>query len=127
MPQWLLLIAAILGGSAVMLGAFAAHALKARLSDAMLHTFQTGVTYQMYHALALLAVALLWRQVGASVWLQWSGGLLVAGCLLFSGSLYALAFGGPKWLGPITPLGGLCFIVAWACLAVAACQLSSNV
>ncbi len=101
---------------AVALGAFAAHGLKARLDPAMLATFETGVRYQMYHALGLLAVAWAFtRWPGA--WVNASGWLLVAGTLLFSGSLYALALTGVRWLGAITPFGGLAFLAGWLCLA----------
>jgi uncharacterized membrane protein YgdD (TMEM256/DUF423 family) len=101
---------------AVALGAFAAHGLKARLSPEMLATFETGARYQMYHALALLAVG--WactRWPGAAV--NASGWLFVAGTLLFSGSLYALALTGTRALGAITPFGGLAFLAGWLCLA----------
>src|ERR1041384_7528803 len=101
---------------AVALGAYAAHGLKARLSPEMLATFETGARYQMYHALALLAVG--WactRWPGAAV--NASGWLFVAGTLLFSGSLYALALTGTRALGAITPFGGLAFLAGWLCLA----------
>ena len=100
-------------------GAFGAHALRARLAPELLAAFETGARYQMYHALALLAVA--WaagRWPGPLV--AWSGWLFLAGMLLFSGSLYALALTGARWLGAVTPLGGLCFLSAWLCLALAA-------
>ncbi|HWA36234.1 MAG TPA: DUF423 domain-containing protein [Burkholderiales bacterium] len=106
---------------AVALGAFAAHGLKARLAPDLLAVFETGVRYQMYHALALLAAA--WactRWPGAAA--AAGGWLFVAGTILFSGSLYALALGGPRWLGPVTPLGGLGFLAGWACLAWAAAR-----
>jgi uncharacterized membrane protein YgdD (TMEM256/DUF423 family) len=104
---------------AVALGAFAAHGLKTRLDAAMLATFETGVRYHMYHALALLAVG--WaatRWPGAAV--NASGWLFFAGTVLFSGSLYALSLTGVRWLGAITPFGGLAFLAGWACLAWAA-------
>ena len=101
---------------AVALGAFGAHALKARLDADLLAVYETGVRYQMTHALALLAVG--WagtrwpgRAVNASGW------LFVAGTVLFSGSLYALSLTGVRWLGAITPLGGLAWLAAWLCLA----------
>jgi uncharacterized membrane protein YgdD (TMEM256/DUF423 family) len=106
-------------GLAVALGAFGAHALKARLSPEMLAVFETGVRYQMVHALALLAVA--WactRWPGRAV--ATSGGLFVAGTVLFSGSLYALALSGMRGLGAVTPLGGVAWLAAWALLAWAA-------
>ena len=100
-------------------GAFGAHALRARLAPDLLAAFETGARYQMYHALALLVVA--WaagRWPGPLV--AWSGGLFLAGTLLFSGSLYALALTGARWLGAVTPLGGLCFLAGWLSLALAA-------
>ena len=100
-------------------GAFGAHALRARLAPDLLAVFETAARYQMYHALALLAVA--WavgRWPGPLV--VWAGWLFVAGTLLFSGSLYALALSGVRWLGAITPLGGVCFLAGWLCLALAA-------
>jgi uncharacterized membrane protein YgdD (TMEM256/DUF423 family) len=96
-------------------GAFGAHALRTRLSADMLTVFETGARYQMYHALGLLAVA--WAAArwpgpaGAAGW------LFVAGTLLFCGSLYLLALTGHRWLGAITPVGGLAFILGWAALA----------
>jgi uncharacterized membrane protein YgdD (TMEM256/DUF423 family) len=104
---------------AVALGAFGAHALKNSLSPEMLATFEVGVRYQMYHALALLAVA--WtctRWPGATV--NASGWLFAAGTVLFSGSLYVLALSGVRWLGAITPLGGIAFLAGWLCLGWAA-------
>ena len=109
-------LAAFIG---VALGAFAAHGLKARLDATMLATFETGVRYHMYHALALLAVG--WaatRWPGAAV--NASGWLFVAGIVLFSGSLYILSLTGVRWLGAITPVGGLAFLAGWLCLAWAA-------
>lgn len=115
--MWLA-ISALAGASAVVLGAFGAHALRSRLDDAALATWQTAVQYHLVHALALLALALFARATGRSVALP--SGLLVAGILLFSGSLYLLATAGWKWLGPITPLGGLCFIAGWLSILLAA-------
>ena len=100
----------------VALGAFGAHALKARLAADMLGTFEVGVRYQMYHAFALLAVG--WahtRWPGAA--LTASGWLFVAGTVLFSGSLYVLSLSGARWLGAITPFGGLALLAGWLCLA----------
>jgi len=101
---------------AVALGAFAAHGLKARLDANLLAIFETGVRYQMYHALGLLAVG--WA---CTRWPGWqttaSGWLFIAGTLIFSGSLYLLAFTGARWLGAITPIGGLAFLGGWLCLA----------
>lgn len=109
-------LGAVLAGLGVALGAFGAHALKARLSPDMLAVWETGVRYQLVHALGLLAVAwALTRWPGSAV--QASGWLFVAGTLLFSGSLYALALSGVRGLGAVTPLGGVAWIVGWALLA----------
>ncbi len=101
---------------AVAAGAFGAHALRARLPADLLQIFETGVRYQMYHALALFAVA--WAQGRAPHGaLPVAGWLFVAGTVIFSGSLYALALSGARLLGAITPLGGLCFLAGWGALA----------
>jgi uncharacterized membrane protein YgdD (TMEM256/DUF423 family) len=108
--------AAASGFLGVAFGAFAAHSLKATLAPDLLAVFETGVRYQMYHAFALFAAA--W---GFSRWqartFSIAGGLFVAGIVIFSGSLYLLAFTGIRWLGAITPLGGLAFLAGWLCLA----------
>ena len=104
---------------AVALGAFASHALKGRLTPELLATFEIGVRYQMYHALALVAVAWActrWPGTLAAA----AGWLFVAGTLLFSGSLCLLALSGARWLGALTPFGGLAFLAGWLCLAAAA-------
>ncbi|WP_287831912.1 DUF423 domain-containing protein [Idiomarina sp.] len=119
MSQLLLIIAAIYGAVAVALGAFAAHGLKSRLSEQLLAVFQTGVTYQFYHTLALL-LAGLWLRFAPSPWVAAAGIFWALGVVLFSGSLYALALTRIKWFGPITPLGGLLFILGWICLLVGA-------
>ena len=103
----------------VALGAFGAHALKGRLDADLLAAFEVGVRYQMYHALALLAVGWACTRWPGSV-LTVSGWLFVAGMVIFSGSLYALALSGARWLGAITPLGGLALLAGWLCLAWAA-------
>jgi uncharacterized membrane protein YgdD (TMEM256/DUF423 family) len=114
-----LLLAALAGFSGVALGAFAAHGLKAQLSAEYLAVFQTGVHYQLVHALALFGVALLAERLPGR--LLWAAGTLFAlGILLFSGSLYALTLSGLGKLGMVTPLGGLCFLVGWLCLGLAA-------
>lgn len=115
-----LMLAAILGGIAVGAGAFASHALKASLSEKALEIFETGVRYQMYHALALLAVGVLLTQFEVSPPVLITAGVsFIAGVVIFSGSLYALSLTGIKWLGAITPLGGVAFLVGWIALAVA--------
>lgn len=109
-------IGALLALVGVALGAFGAHGLRGTLSTQDLATFETGVRYQMYHALALLAVAgaaARWPGGSASV----AGWLFVVGILIFSGSLYVLVLTGQRWLGAVTPLGGLAFLAGWALLA----------
>ncbi|WP_417440503.1 DUF423 domain-containing protein [Idiomarina sp.] len=125
MSQIFLIVAAILGGIGVMLGAFASHGLKSKLSESLLSAFETGVTYQFYHALALFALAL-WLKQSQSVWFVASGYLWLAGVILFSGSLYALALTGVKWFGPITPIGGVLFIAGWVSLLVGAMKLGAG-
>lgn len=119
MPQVFLALASAMGLLAVGLGAFGAHALKSRLSDDMLAVWQTAVQYHFYHTLALLAVAILLRQF-STFWLNIGGYAFIAGLALFCGSLYWLALGGPRWLGPITPLGGLCFMLGWIFIGIGA-------
>jgi uncharacterized membrane protein YgdD (TMEM256/DUF423 family) len=100
-------------------GAFGAHALRTRLSPGLLEVFETGARYQMYHALGLLAAA--WAATRwPSPWPVRAGWLFVAGTLLFSGSLYLLALTGIRWLGAITPVGGVAFLAGWVCLVMAA-------
>jgi uncharacterized membrane protein YgdD (TMEM256/DUF423 family) len=100
---------------AVILGAFGAHALRGRIVPDMLGAFEIGVRYQMYHALALLAVG--WAVTRwPGPWPVRAGWLFAVGTLLFSGSLYALALSGMRWLGAVTPLGGLAFLAGWTCL-----------
>jgi len=110
----------LFGGLGVVLGAFAAHTLKGRLTPELLATFETGVKYQTYHALALLIVALVPARRYASTLLTLSGWLFVLGTVLFSGSLYLLTLGGVRWFGAITPVGGMALIIGWFCLVVAA-------
>ena len=120
MANTFLAISGFSGFLAVALGAFGAHALKQRLAADSLQAWQTGVEYQFVHTLALVAVALLVQKYpGQALW-QWGGWLFVVGMVLFSGSLYLLSTLGLRWLGPVTPLGGLCFMAGWACFLVAA-------
>ena len=112
-------LGAVLAGLAVGLGAFGAHALRGRLSPADLVTFETGVQYQMYHALALFAVAWAMTRWEAGQ-LQWAGWLFVVGIVVFSGSLYALVLTGQRWLGAVTPLGGVALLAGWLLFAWAA-------
>ena len=114
--RWITLAAALAGLSGIGLGAFGAHALRETLaSRGTLPAWQTAVLYQLVHAVALLALAG-WRDTHggppASVALCW-----LAGIVLFSGSLYGLALGGPAFLGPVTPVGGLAFLAGWALVA----------
>ncbi|WP_040952553.1 DUF423 domain-containing protein [Gorillibacterium massiliense] len=104
----------------VALGAFGAHILKDRLDTDMMDVYHTGVLYHLVHGVGLLAVGLAGRHLAAEKLVRWSGWLLIAGIILFSGSLYILAITGVKGLGAITPLGGVAFLAGWACLAVAA-------
>lgn len=120
-----LITAAIFGGLAVALGAFGAHGLERVTSEEkILKSFQTGVQYQMYHALALLAVGILYDKLSVS-WMKWAGLSFIAGIILFSGSLYLLTFlkiqgsNASSIVGPITPLGGVSFIAGWLCLMMA--------
>ena len=115
-----LVAAALSGFIAVALGAFGAHGLKQRLSADLLAVFQTGVQYHFYHTFALLAVGLLMLHMPANGSLRWSGILFIVGIVVFSGSLYVLSLTGVRWLGAITPLGGVAFLVAWLLLARAA-------
>ena len=119
MDRTFLLLGAVAAFLAVTLGAFGAHGLRGRLSPDMMAVFQTGVQYHMYHALALLLVSAMMGRLGG--WLiQTAGWAFAAGIVLFSGSLYALALSGVTTLGAITPLGGVAFLIGWACLAFAA-------
>ncbi len=114
-----IVLGAALAGAAVALGAFGAHGLEARLSERALAIWQTGVQYQFVHALGILLVAALWERVHPG----WGLAAVIAmtlGVLLFSGSLYALALGAPRWLGAVAPIGGTLFIVSWIMLAIAA-------
>jgi uncharacterized membrane protein YgdD (TMEM256/DUF423 family) len=109
---------AILGGLAVLLGAFGAHALQSRIDVEALGWWHTAVEYQMWHALAVLALGLSGlRRLRLPAW------LFVAGSLVFSGTLYAMALGAPRWLGAITPLGGLAMIAGWLVLAARTARL----
>jgi uncharacterized membrane protein YgdD (TMEM256/DUF423 family) len=123
MAKLTLLLAALSGLLSVAVGAFGAHALRARLDEYSLRVFETGVQYQFYHALGLFGVALLLLRFPGNTLLQSSAWMFVLGSVLFSGSLYLLAISGVRWLGAITPLGGLAFIAGWACLGAAAWKL----
>lgn len=115
-----LALAACAGFFGVALGAFGAHGLRDKLTPAALATYQTAVQYQFIHGLALFGVALLMQRMGEKPLLISSATAFLFGILLFSGSLYWLALGGPRWLGPVTPLGGVGFLLGWALLMIAA-------
>ena len=127
MPSLFLTLAGINGFLAVGIGAFGAHALRDRLTPELASTFPTGVQYHMFHTLALFGVGLLLLVLPQATLPRISGYLFTLGIVLFSGSLYVLAITGIRWLGAITPLGGLCFLAAWGCLAwfAATTQLQS--
>lgn len=112
-----IVIGAVAMALGVVLGAFGAHGLKARLTPDLLAVYQTGVEYHLYHALGLILVGILVVQFPHISGLKVGGWLLLAGILVFSGSLYVLAVSGVRWLGAITPIGGLAFIVGWVWVA----------
>ena len=124
MERYFISLAAASGFLAVALGAFGAHALKARLDEYSLGVFRTAVEYHFYHSLALLAVGLLLLWHPGNGLLKFSGHGYLLGIVLFSGSLYLLAFTGIRGLGAVTPLGGLCFLAGWAALCLAGLRLS---
>lgn len=117
MSKFLISCGALSAALSVILGAFAAHALKSRMPPETLAVFQTGVQYQFYHSLGLILIGLIVQVTKASALLTSAGWLMLAGILLFSGSLYLISFSGIRSLGLITPVGGTAFIVAWLLLA----------
>lgn len=122
MTQTFLRLAGVFGFLGVALGAFGAHALRSKLDARDLEIFETGVRYQMYHAFALALIAWLGTRVGpeGAGLVRVGGWAFVTGVLVFSGSLYALVLTQTRWLGAITPLGGVAFLVGWACVVLAA-------
>jgi len=114
-----LIAGGVLALLAVMAGAFGAHGLRGLVSERGLEVFQTAVTYQMYHSIALVLVAILAALGLSRKLLGWAAGFYLAGILLFSGSLYLLVLTEIRWIGPVTPLGGVCFMVGWALLIAA--------
>ena len=125
MNRTFLLIGSLAGFTCVAIGAFGAHALRGSLTPEMLAVFETGVRYQMYHALAVIAIGLLAARLDK--WLiTLTGWLFTAGIVLFSGSLYALALTGATRLGAVTPIGGVLLLLGWACLALAAIDLTDR-
>ena len=119
MPKLFLVLGALASMLGVMFGAFGAHALRARLTPDLLAIYQTAVQYHFWHALGLLLIGVIAIQMPASSMLKWAGWLMLAGIVLFSGSLYVLAITGARWLGAVTPFGGTAFIVSWVLLAIA--------
>jgi uncharacterized membrane protein YgdD (TMEM256/DUF423 family) len=126
MKMIFLLLGALSAMIGVGMGAFGAHGLKTVISPELLTVYQTGVTYQMWHALGLISIALIHQQAPASKLLTWAGWLMFAGILLFSGSLYLLALLNLKWLGMITPIGGVCFLTAWLLITLFATKNIRN-
>ena len=128
MSHWILVIAALLGATAVAAGAFGAHALQGVLSSQARGWYDTAATYHMTHALALLGCALASMNSGhaAQTWFNYSAMCMLAGIVLFSGSLYTMAFTGVTKLGAITPIGGMLLIAGWLCLAIGASRISSG-
>lgn len=120
MGRVFIIIAAISGFLAISLGAFGAHALKESISPAALEVYKTAVQYQMFNTTALLAIGLLGLKFPRERKLLWSGGLLIAGMVLFSGSLYTMSMSGIRWLGMITPVGGILMLGGWLLLMLAA-------
>lgn len=120
MTATFVLLGAISGAAGVALGAFGAHALRSHLTPERQAVFETGVRYQLIHALGLLMVGIAAGNILNGVWLGAAGWLFVAGTILFSGSLYLLVLSDRRWLGAITPFGGIAFILGWLCLAASA-------
>jgi uncharacterized membrane protein YgdD (TMEM256/DUF423 family) len=125
MTKIFLALGSIFGALSVAFGAFASHALQNKLTPKALAIWETGTRYQMYHALALILVALLWQRLetntsSIALALNVAGLAFITGITLFSGSLYLLSFSNIKWLGLITPLGGVAFLIGWSCLVVTA-------
>ena len=130
MHRKFLIFSAISGFICVMLGAFGAHTLKKHISPELLSAFETGVRYQFYHTIALLVISVLILLKGENSFLKRSGYFFLAGIILFSGSLYFLSVRNLTgfeltWLGPITPLGGLCFLLGWLVLLMYAIKIKT--
>ena len=121
-----LVTGAVLMLLAVMLGAFGAHVLQAQLTPKQLASFQTGVSYQVYHALALVLLGIVALVTAPSRWLPRAAGLMLFGIACFSGSIYAMTFGAPRWLGMVTPVGGVSFMLGWIAFALHAKEVTSG-
>ena len=114
-----LLLGSVNGMLAVIFGAFGAHALKARIDENLLKVFHTGVEYHFYHALGLILIGIIAVSIPVTTWVKSAGWMMFAGIILFSGSLYLLSILNMRWLGMITPIGGLLFILSWLSLTIA--------
>lgn len=114
-----IILGALNAAIAVGFGAFGAHGLEGRISARLIEVYQTGVQYHIMHALGLLIIGLAAAHMGGSALIAWAGWLLFAGIIIFSGSLYTMAFTGIGWLGAITPIGGTAFIAGWILLVIA--------
>lgn len=119
MSKYFIFLGSLNAFLAVALGAFGAHALKSRLSTDMLEIYHTGVQYHIFHSLGLILIGIIAQWLSQSPLVNWSGGLILAGIIIFSGSLYVLSITGIKIFGAITPIGGIAFLVGWILLAYA--------
>lgn len=117
--RWMLIAGSVNGALAVILGAFGAHALKSRLAAGALSIYHTGNQYHFYHSLAMLGIGLCARHLPSTCWIKAAAILMLAGTVVFSGSLYILAFTGQRWLGALAPVGGSALIAAWIALTIA--------
>ena len=122
----LLATGAVLMLLAVILGAFGSHVLQAQLTTRQLASFQAGVTWHVYHALALVLLGIAAGVLPVTRWLQRAAVLMVVGIACFAGSIYAMTFGAPSWLGMVTPVGGVCFMLGWIALALHAREVNSD-
>lgn len=113
-------VGSIMGFLSVAIGAFGAHGLEGKISDKLLQVWKTGVQYQMFGTVLIFIIGFLMLKIQQATLLQWAGWLSVVGIILFSGSLYVMSATGIKWLGAITPLGGIAFLVAWLFVGIAA-------
>ena len=116
MDRLFFVLCSLLGGLGVAIGAFGAHAMRGRITEDLLANYETGVRYHFYHALALFAVVVAIQRWPSSTLPVVAGWLFIVGVIIFSGSLYLMAFTGLRWLGAITPIGGVALIAAWVCL-----------
>lgn len=126
MARLFLILGSLNAATAVTMGAFGAHSLKTKISESMLFVFQTAVQYHFYHSLGLLIIGLLTIYLKPVKYITIAGWTMFTGILLFSGSLYLLSITGTRWLGIITPFGGIAFIISWVCVVVAIWKRSSS-